>query len=714
MTEKTAEKQEKNLFFDRDLSWLSFNFRVLLEARDESLPLYERIKFLAIYASNLDEFFRVRVAGIRSVKDVKKKNRADLGYKPKAVLATIHEEVNRQQYVFDDTFNQQILPALQKNRIHLLQGPPTDAEHQEFLSQFFDDELCPYIHPELLRRKRIKHFLRENALYLVVKLFSNSPRAFREAEETGNQERRARRALILIPTHYFPRFIKLPSQNGEHYIMFLDDVIRFNLTKIFPGYEVITSHTIKLNRDADLLIEDEFHGDLVEKIRKSLRKRQTGAPARFLFDASMPKSLLRYLRDTFTLDKEDVVAGGKYHNFHEFFGFPNPVAPALEAPALPPMPNAELDAYPDMFKAIQKKSWILHFPYQSYDSVIRFLSRAASDPQVKSIQTTQYRVASNSAIVSNLIRAAQNGKEVTVFVELKARFDEDSNLRSAQEMQRAGVNIIYSYPNLKVHAKVALVNREEQGKIKGYAFLSTGNFNEKTARLYADHGYFTAEKDIINELRELFKRLKDPNYVPPPFKQLLVAQYNIRPDFKKLIEKEMAHAQQGKPAKILIKLNNLQDEEMIRHLYRASQAGVQVDLIIRGICCLRPGMKGPSENIRIIRIVDQFLEHARVFVFHNLGDEVVLMGSADWMTRNLSRRIEVIFPVREKALKDEVMAILELQWQDNVKAVELSKDLENIPIEPHPSATRIRSQNEIYRRIKEGKLIRTPLAVGKN
>ncbi|MDP5170162.1 MAG: polyphosphate kinase 1, partial [Bacteroidia bacterium] len=629
-------------YFDRDLSWLSFNFRVLMEATDRSLPLYERIKFLAIYSSNLDEFFRVRITSVRSLLGVKKRKRTDLEFSPEELYDAVFKEINRQQEVFGRIFQSQILPELQDNNVHLLQGVPTHPEHVAFIEQFFEDEVSPYMHPELLRRKRIRHFLRDNVLYLAIKLHSRSENSRRLFEESGDIEEKTRRAIILVPTQYLPRFIELPNIGNQRFIMFLDDVIRHNLPSIFIGYDVKASYTIKLNRNADLQIEDEFTGDLVEKIRKSLSRRQTGNPARFLYDHKMPEDMIRYMADAFSLTRGDLVAGGRYHNFHDFFSFPNPLYPKLERISTPPLRKKELDNFTTMAEAMSMQNWLLHFPYHSYDYVLRFLNGAATDPHVKSIRTTQYRVASNSAIVNSLIRAAQNGKDVTVFVELKARFDEQVNLKSAQEMEDAGVNIIYSLPGLKVHAKVALVEREEEGELVGYAFMSTGNFNEKTARIYADHGYFTKDETYIEDLKELFRHLADQSYEPQPFQRLLVAQFNLRKEFYRLIDREIYHVRTGGKGEIVIKLNNLEDRGMIDKLYEASQAGVNIHLLLRGICCLKPGLPGISERIVVTRIVDQFLEHARVFLFYNNGEEALYMGSADWMIRNLERRIEVV------------------------------------------------------------------------
>ncbi|MEL6631343.1 MAG: polyphosphate kinase 1 [Bacteroidota bacterium] len=700
-------------YINRDLSWLSFNYRVLLEASDDSLPIYERLKFLAIYSSNMGEFYRVRVASIQRLLQLSKKISPDEKEKLKAneaLLEAIHKEVFRQQETFGSIFHQQVLPKLAEHKIVLLLDTPSYIAHQEFVRNFFDEEITPYLHPELLRKNKILHFLRDTTLYLAVKL-RNRPRNYEQLLPAEKlilaEKKRVRYALIQIPTHYFPRFIELPSIDGVRYYAFLDDVIRYNLERVFHGYDVLSSHSVKLNRNADLMIEDEDNGNLVKKVANSLKKRRVGLPSRFLYDQEMPSVMLKYLRDTFELKKRELVPGGRYHSFFDFFGFPNPHAPELEREPTPPLPVTEFGLYANIFAALQVKSWLLHFPYHSYDHVISFLNQAAVDAQVKEIYATQYRVASHSQVVSALIRAAQNGKKVTVFVEIKARFDEASNLKSAQEMEEAGVKTIYSIPGLKVHAKVAMVLRQEaDGTEKGYAFLSTGNFNEKTARIYTDQGYLTSRSEIIRELKELFAHLVDRTYIPKAFQTLLVAQFGMRERFAEMLRFEMQEAQAGRPSGIFIKLNNLEDRKMIDLLYEASQAGVEVRLVVRGICCLRPGVPGLSENITVRRIVDQFLEHSRIFIFHNAGNETYYLGSADWMRRNLNRRIEVAFPIVEPNLQAELKELMNIQWADNVKAVRLNENLENIAIENDQPP--IRTQLEIYERVKQGLLGKNP------
>ena len=700
-THTTIEK-----YIDRDLSWLSFNYRVLQEAGDPETPLFERIKFLAIYSSNLDEFFKVRVAHLKNVVQVKKKKRKKLGLASKKVLRAILEEVERQQDEFGSIFRNEILPALEAQKIFLLQKMPEDLTQRKFIENLFLNEIRPNLHPELLMKNKITHFLRDNALYLVVSLTRKDKTPF-QASENGQADRekprkRVRYALVQIPVHYFPRFVRIPTLDSSHSIMFLDDIIRYNIGKVFPAFDINACYSVKMSRDADLLIEDEFDGDLVEKIRKSLSHRQVGEPARFLYDRDMPTEMLKYLKKTFNLGVGDIVPGGKYHNFSDLFGFPNPVGPDLEQEKLPPLPAPELDAFPSMLQAIKERERILHFPYHTYDYVLRFLNEASMDPNVTIIQATQYRVASDSAIVQALINAAQNGKEVTVFVEIKARFDEATNLKSADAMRQAGVRVIYSMPGLKVHAKVAMITRKEGEGVEKYAFLSTGNFNEKTARIYADHGFFTNDQRICNELSHVFRFLAE-KLTPPVFNHLLVAQFNMRSDFLSKIDREIEHAQAGEKAYVLVKCNNLEDAEMIDKLYEASAAGVKIELIVRGICRLKPGVAGLSEHIEVKRIVGRFLEHARVFIFHNQGANEMYMGSADWMERNLSRRVEVVFPIYNETLKREVAHLLHLQLTDNCKAVVLDQYLANVRVQAGEDQL-VCAQEDTYALLSQGKL----------
>ncbi|MGD9747822.1 MAG: polyphosphate kinase 1 [Verrucomicrobiales bacterium] len=696
------DPETKSPYQDRDLSWLSFNERVLWEARDQSLPLYDRLKFLAIFSSNLDEFFRVRVASIRSLLELDKQARKNLGIKAKALLKEIHRTVLAQQAEFGRIYQNEILPELQSRGIYLHNAVLADKNHRAYLQNFFREEVLPFVHPNLLQKGRIIHFLRDKALYLAVRMHPRSKSG--EHKSGPSRDKRICYALVQIPTHYCPRFLELPGNGIRHDLVFLDDVIRTHLQEVLPGYVIKDAYSIKLSRDADLQIEDEFTGDLSEKISQSLAKRRVGAPARFLYDKAMPGSMLKYLKEAFQLSDEDAMEGGRYHNFSDFFDLPNPLAPALQSPAMQRLPHPAFDHDLSMFGPIARQDRLLHFPYQRYDYVLRFLNEAALDPAVEEIKTTQYRVASNSGIVSALIRAARNGKKVTVFVELKARFDEAANLQSAADMKAAGVRVIHSLPGLKVHAKIALIMRREEGLSRGYAFLSTGNFNEKTARIYADHGLMTSNQNLTKELEQVFGFLENHQYLPPPFQHLLVAQFNMKSRFLAMIDREIDHAKAGRKSRIIIKINNLEERVMIDKLIEAGRAGVRVDLIIRGICCLRPGIPDLTENIRIRRLVGQHLEHARVFIFHNDGAEEIYLASADWMGRNLNRRVEVGFPVLDPGNKAEIRQVISLQLKDNEKAVRLDANLRNRPIVRPPGAPVVNAQKDLYALIAEGKL----------
>jgi len=651
------------IYKNRDLSWLSFNYRVLQEAKDPKVPLYERIKFLAIYSSNLDEFFRVRVAGIRSLINISKSTQKELDFNPAILLKKISKEVNKQQKEYGLIFRDIIIPELKENNICLIDQNNTTSKQKEFISKYFNERIIPQIQPILLVKNKIVPFLRNRRLYLAVIL---KPKTSSNSKSTSKKTRN-KYAIIEIPSNHLPRFIELPSEDDNTFIIFLDDIIRYHLSSIFMGYEIIDAYSIKLTRDAELYIDDEFSGNLLDKIQKSLLKRNIGAPSRFLYDERMPKIFLRLLKETFHIENDDLVPGAKYHNFSDFFTFPSPSGSNLYNEPLSTLRHTQLDKYRFLFDAISKRDYIVHFPYQTYDYVLQFLDQAADDPLVSSIYITQYRVAKGSEVISALVKAVRRGKKVMVFVELKARFDEESNIHWAEEMKSQGINVLYSFPGLKVHSKLALIKRTEKKQEKYYCYLATGNFNEKTAQLYCDTGLFTSDPRLTKEVKMVFNHLRDTS-IKPKFKHLLVAQFNMRKTFFKLIENEIEFAKKGKKARIIVKMNSLEDKKMILKLYEASNAGVKIDLIIRGICCLVPGVNGLSKNISVISIVDRYLEHSRIFIFHNNGDTKIYAGSADWMKRNLSRRIEVIFPIYDKDIKKEIMDIVKIQLSDNVKA----------------------------------------------
>lgn len=673
------------LYFDRDLSWLSFNYRVLNEAQKEEVPLFERIKFLAIFSSNLDEFFRVRVASLKGfIKLGKKKFSKDSRYTSENLLNKILETVLAQQEEFGRIFRDQILPGLKKNKIVLYQEEELDEVHLAEIKSYFRNKVMGTLQPVIFTQSGQCPFLNNRALYFLVTL------RHRKQEITQPMY-----ALLNIPTDQLPRFYRLSERNDTHYFIFLDDVIRHNLHTLFPGYTISSCHSIKINRDEDLHIEDEFSGDLIEKIKKQLTKRKMGFATRFLYDAAMPAEALDLMKRVFQQEEVEAVAGARYHNYFDLMQLPNPYAPLLEFTQQIPLKVPLLEQTDSLFEVIARQDYLLHFPYHSYDYVLRFFNEAAIDPDVTEIKLTVYRLAANSFIANALISAARNGKKVTVFVEVKARFDETNNLKWAEAMKNEGVKIIYSIPGLKVHAKVALVIRKKGNKKENFAYLGTGNFNEGTAKIYTDQGLFTASKQLCKDLGKVFRYLSKKKEVRD-LRYLLVSQFNILQGFDELIEREISHAQAGKKAGILLKLNALEDEKMIDKLYRAAGEGVKIEIIVRGICCLVPLYQ---ENITVIRIVDRYLEHSRAYVFTNNGETEVFLGSADWMTRNLHHRIEVVFPLLDTALKNEMLQILEMQLKDNVNAVYLDENQNNIPKTSNDGASH-HSQLEIYRWLK--------------
>lgn len=678
----------KYQYNNRDLSWLEFNYRVLEEAKDKTLPVYERIKFLAIYSNNLEEFYRVRVSYYRSlIRELPHEDPKRLKVKPEEIVFQINNIVSAHQREFDSIFSHQILPELEDNNIHIAEDITSLQPHQqEYLEEYFHSQILPNVQPVILQNKRIKPFLKTGHIYL-------------SARMTTQKGSRNYYGLLKLPVEYsgVSRFISMPNEKDGHYIFFLEDILMHFINIVFPGYKIHEWFSVKMTRDADLEMDEQEVEELIATVSKLSTTRQMGRPNRFQYDRRMNKAMLNYLCRSFDLHKEDLVGAGKRHNFRDFFAFPNPLSPKLENPQHAQLRLKELDAEKSILHAVEKKEFMLHFPYQSYKYFIQYLNDAALDEDVEEIKTTQYRVASKSAVVEALVNAAQHGKKVTVFVELKARFDEELNLRYAQEMKRAGINIIYSIPNLKVHAKVALVIKkpDADGNCTCSCFLGTGNFNEKTAKLYADHGFFTSDKRITEELNTLFDYLEKQKDIDQySFKHILVPKVNMVGTYKKLIDKEIKQAQKGKKAYIMIKVNGLEDPAMIDKLYEASLAGVKIDCLVRGVCCLKTNQEY-SKNITVTRIIDNFLEHARVFYFHAKGEGKLFMGSADWMRRNLYKRVECVFPIYDNKLKKEVLDIYKIQLKDNVKASLIDSEGANIRLQDNSSA--IRSQIDIYK-----------------
>ncbi|MFQ5446822.1 MAG: polyphosphate kinase 1 [Saprospiraceae bacterium] len=651
-------------YIHRDISWLSFNYRVLQEAKDPAVPLLERLKFLAIYSNNLDEFFRVRVANNRNLVRVSRKTREELDFAPKAVIKQILRIVNEQQEEFSAIFEDQVIPELCKHRVILKRRLQLGKKQRKFVEDYFNDHMLPYVQPVLLVKGKIYPFLNNASLYLTV---------YMQDKENGTKHY----AIVKIPSDHLPRFIRLPSLNGRMELIMLDDVVRHSLSAMFPGYDILDTYSIKLTRDAELYIDDEYSGDLISKIRNSLNKRKVGPPSRFVYDREMPNELLQFLIDTFKLKKEDLLVEGRYHNNFDFFSFPDFGMQHLKNKPLPPLPYHPLEDTSDYFAALRERDHLVYPPYHSYEPVIRLFEEAAKDPRVTHIKITQYRVARKSRIMNALRQAVEAGKQAFVFIEVKARFDEAANLAWGEKLEKAGVKVAYSLPGVKVHSKMALVRRQEDEGVRYYSYLSTGNFHEGTAKIYCDFGLFTADDRLTGEVTRLFDFLETNNRPLSVFQHLFVGQFNLRSNLEHLIDREIKNAKKGKPAEIILKLNSIQDRKMIAHLYRASQAGVRIKMIVRGICSLVPGVPGVSDNIQAISIVDRYLEHARVFIFHNKGKEEIYLSSADWMVRNLSFRVETIFPIYDPAIRRQIKDIIELQWNDNVKARILDESRSN-------------------------------------
>lgn len=674
-------------YFHRDISWLSFNHRVLQEAIDPTVPLLERLKFLAIYSSNLDEFFKVRMAYHRYLVRVNKSTKQELEFDPKLAIKEIRRLVNSQQELYSEVYSQ-IINELKEYNIHLLRRLDLNEEQRQFVENYFKDYMLPFVQPVLLHQSRIRPFLNNAALYLTLWL--------KPAEDPQGPDEYA---LVKIPSDQLGRFIQLPSSTNRRDLIMIDDIVRHSVSWMFPGYAIIDTFSVKLTRDAELYIDDEFSGDLVQKIRTSLNKRLVGPAARFVYDREMPIEMLESLKEVFGLEKYDTLREGRYHNNFDFFKFPDFGLNHLKNAPMPPLAYSPLENG-KVFELISQRDHLLYYPYQSYESVVCFFEAAAHDPKVTHIKITQYRVAKNSRILQALMEGVKAGKQVSVFIEVKARFDEESNLSWGEKLEKAGVQVHYSLPGVKVHAKLALVRRlENNNQPVLYTYLATGNFHEDTAKVYSDFGLFSRDARLTSEVARLFTYLETLKTPSQSFEHLMVGQFNLRTGIERLIDNEIVNAKAGKPAHILIKLNSIQDRPMIEKLYAASKAGVKLDLIVRGICSLVPGVKNYSDNIHAISIVDRFLEHARVFIFHNEGDEKIYLSSADWMTRNLSYRIETAFPIYDPQLKSDIKDYMQIQLNDNVKARILDKDLKN---ERNKGADdlAVRSQVETYYMVK--------------
>ena len=643
-------------YIPKEISWLSFNERVLQEAENKEVPLLERFKFLGIYSNNLDEYFRVRVATLKRLSLFGSKSKNILGYSPKATLKKIHEIVINQNKKFEKIYSG-LLQELEKHNIHIINEKQLNQEQAEFVQKYFHKEVRTRLMPFLIEKDSELPNLTDDAIYLAIYLL-----------KTETQKKRY--ALLEVPADVLPRFILLPENNDEKYIIFLDDIIRYGLKEIFFifDFDEISAYTIKLTKDAELEIADDISESYIDKLSKSLQQRKWGSPVRFIYDREIPDELLKIITNKLHFGPDDVIIpSDRYHNFKHFMNFPKLGRKKFYYEPLVPIPHRDIQQGKSILSAIKKKDIMLFFPYHPFDYFIDLLREASIDPFVTSIQITLYRLARNSSVINALLNAVRNGKNVTTVVELQARFDEEANILWGNKLLDEGVKVIYGVPGLKVHSKLCLITRVKENVSQRYAAVGTGNFNEDTARVYTDHLLLTTNKKITNEVFKAFNFF-NVNYKKDNFYHLVLSPFFLRNKVILLIENEIKNAKAGKKAFILLKLNNITDNEIINYLYEASSAGVKVRIIIRGMVSLVPGVKKLSENIEAIGIVDRFLEHSRFFIFCNGGNEQVYISSADLMTRNLDHRIEVTCPVFDKNIKCEMRKIFEIQWDDNVKA----------------------------------------------
>ena len=646
----------KKEFINREISWLDFNDRVLQETMDKNTPLIERMRFMGIYSNNRDEFFRVRVATMRRLlnyehsKDLK-------NTKTESLLNEINEKVEEQEKKFTSTYDQ-LLELLEAENIFIINEKGLNDEQGEFVKNYFQEKIRQYLFPLMLENVADLSKLKDDTIHLAVELRNKN-------KEVDNNY-----ALVSLPIENVSRLLRLPDIGKKKYIILLDDIIRFCLNDIFSifGYDGFKAYTIKFTRDAELDIDNDVSKSFMEIMTESIKKRKKGEPVRFVYDKKIPEALLKIVIKKFNITKRDQLrAGDRYHNFKDFMGFPDMDNKALRYPPSPPLRHKDLPPNKSIIEIMKNKDVMLHYPYQSFQYIVDLLREASIDPLVRAIKMTFYRAAKDSSLMNALINARRNGKEVTVFMELQARFDEAANIFWTNRLQEEGVKIIQTIPGFKVHSKLMQIRRKEDGQNVYYANISTGNFNESTAKVYADDSLLTARQDITTEVNKVF-HLFESKFIMPTFETLIVAPFFIRDLFMNMLDNEIQNATEGKESWAILKMNSLVDKKIAKKLYEASQAGVKIKLIVRGICIIVPGEKGLSENIDAISIVDKFLEHSRVYVFCNGGDNKYYISSADWMPRNFDHRVEIACPVFDKDIQQELMDMLQFQLNDNCKA----------------------------------------------
>ncbi|EHH1282157.1 polyphosphate kinase 1 [Vibrio parahaemolyticus] len=679
----SAEK----LYIEKELSWLSFNERVLQEAADKTVPLIERIRFLGIFSNNLDEFYKVRFADVkRRILINQERGGSD---NSKRLLSKMQAKALKLNEQFDELYSE-LIREMARRRIFLVNEHQLDEAQEKWITKYFRKEVMPHITPLLMKDEiDVLQFLKDEYAYIAVEL---------------RKEDHSQYALIEIPTDHLPRFVMVPEQKGKRRktIILLDNIIRYCLDELFKGffdYDELAGYAMKMTRDAEYDLRNEIEYSLLEQMSAGVNQRLTAMPVRFVYEREMPQEMLDFLCSKLRISNYDnLIPGGRYHNFKDFIAFPNVGREYLENKPMPPMKCADFEGYANSFEAIKAKDILLYYPYHTFDHIGELVRQASFDPKVLSIKINIYRVAKDSRLMNSLIDAVHNGKNVTVVVELQARFDEEANIEWSKVLTEAGVHVIFGAPGLKIHSKLLMISRREGDDIIRYAHIGTGNFHEKTARIYTDFSLLTADQEITNEVRNVFGYIENP-YRPVKFNHLMVSPRNSRTQIYRLIDNEIANAKVGKKAGLTIKVNNLVDKGIVTRLYAASNAGVKINMIIRGMCALVPGIEGVSENIRIISIVDRFLEHPRVVITHNDGEPQVYISSADWMTRNIDHRIEVAAPVRDPRLKQRIIDITNIHFTDTVKARLIDKEMSNSYV-PRGNRKKVRSQVAIYDYLK--------------
>ncbi|RSK38531.1 polyphosphate kinase 1 [Mangrovimonas spongiae] len=654
----------QNSYINREISWLQFNARVLQEAEDETVPLIDRLRFLGIFSNNLDEFFKVRYATVKRIVEAGKGGKSELGgIKAAQLLEEITQIVIKQQSHSLEVLSK-IKKSLEKENIFLVTENQLDKTQQLFIKDYFLRNVSPALVTIILSDIVKLPNLKDSAAYLAVKMVLKS----------GEKQY----ALVEI-SKSMDRFVVLPEKNGKSYIIMVDDLLRFCLDDIFNifDYTEATAHMIKITRDGELDLDSDLSKSFMEKISESVKHRQVGEPVRFVYDKTIDPETLNYLMTKMGIDSHDsIIPGGRYHNRRDYMSFPSLGRADLLYEKIEALPVKGLSLQESIFKSIENKDYLLHTPYHTFSYVVKFLREAALDPKVQTIKITIYRLAQISHVASSLINAAKNGKKVTVSIEIQARFDEQANIEYAEQMKNEGVNLIFGVQGLKVHSKMCVIEREENNKIKRYGFISTGNFNESTAKIYTDYTLFTADQKILKDVNKVFSFF-EVNYRIYRYKHIITSPHYTKKALFKLIDQEISNVKAGKPAYIRLKMNSISSFKMVDKLYEASRAGVKIQMIVRGICCLIPGIKGMSENIEVISIVDKFLEHTRLYIFCNNNDPKIYISSADWMTRNIENRVEVSCPIYDESIKSELIDTFNICWSDNVKARLLNNSQQN-------------------------------------